>query len=100
MSLGMGMELRQCLAQTLELVMECPLCETDVQGVDWKQVAENATAAEIDYSICPHCGQTAPYIESDDIVARLAELVELSEWKRRVRAWRKVLLKQMGFWVA
>lgn len=98
----MSMELSHRCTMRLELLMECPLCENDVNGVDWAQVAENALVPEIqfDYSTCPHCGQVAPYLESDDVVQRLAELVEISEWKKRVRAWRKVLLKKMGFWVA
>lgn len=98
--MGMSLELRQRPEQRLALLMECPLCDADIQGVDWKQVAERAMAPEIDYSHCPHCGQDAPYTVSADAVSRLAELVDVCEWKARVRAWRKVLLRKMGFWAA
>lgn len=96
----MRLELRQCVEITQRLIMECPLCEADIQGVDWQAVAERAMAPEIDHSFCPHCGQDAPYVVSADVVSRLADLVKVSDWKRRVRAWRKVLLRKMGFWVA
>lgn len=100
------MRLRMCMEMTpsLRMIMECPLCEADIAGVEWTEVAERAIyfATHPDYSYCPHCCQSAPVDVPDDAVGQLAALVDPrgAEWKRRVDAWRRVLLKKMGFWVA
>jgi hypothetical protein len=97
--MSMSIGLRLCFEPRLDVIMECPVCQANIEGVDWSQVQENLFNSVIDFSICPHCNNEAPTEAEDDAVSRLAALTKPDLWKARVRAYRKVCLKKLGFWI-